>query len=400
MSNNRISPKEYEYVKQVLDSSFRSSQGAGMTKKLEALFREKFGVKHAIAHSNGTVTMHAGLLAAGIKPGDEVIVPPLTMASTSFAVLNCYAVPVFADVDADTFVIDAESIRKKITPKTKAIIPVSLYGLSPDMDKIMAIAKEHNLVVLEDNAQCFLGYYHGKVVGSHGDMASYSFQSSKHMASGEGGMLTTNDDELADKIRKYNSLGYAGVSATQVKITKEDIQNPDYTRHVQHGFNFRISELCAAVALGQLERLEELVAVRVNAAKGYDAIASQYKSVKAQRTPEGYVNSYWTYAFTLADPAIDWHDFKKVYKSHGGDNFYAAWKLTYQEPAFKNRTFLDPKNAFENAIYKDYTYPMGLCPVAEKLQPRMVQLKTNYFGDGEAVKRQWQALEKTLKHFA
>jgi perosamine synthetase len=400
MSNNRISSNEYEYVKQVLDTDFRSSKGGGMTKKLEALFREKFGVKHAIAHCNGTATMHCGLVAANIKPGDEVIVPPLTMASTSFAVLNAYAVPVFADVDPNTFVIDPEDIKRKITPKTKAIIPVSLYGLSPDMEKIHAIAKQHGLVVLEDNAECFLGYQNGKMVGTHCDMASYSFQSSKHMASGEGGMLTTNDDALADKIRKYNSLGYAGVSATQVKISKDDIQSPDYTRHIQHGFNFRISELCAAVALGQLERLEELVAQRVEAAKSFDAVASRYPFVRAQRVPQGYVHSYWTYVFAIEDPAIDWHDFRKMFKSFGGDNFYAAWKLTYHEPAFQNRTFLSPENAFENAIYKDYTYPPGLCPNAEKLQPRLVQLKTNYYGDKQRVEAQCKALEKTLRYFA
>lgn len=400
MNSNRISPKEYEYVKQVLDTNFSLSQGGQMTKRLEALFREKFKVKHAIAHSNGTVTMHCGLLAAGIKPADEVIVPPLTMSSTSFAVLNAYAVPVFADVDPKTFVIDAEEIRKKITPKTKAIITVSLYGLSPDMDKIMAVAKEHKLVVIEDNAQCFLGYDKGRVVGGVGDMASYSFQSSKHLACGEGGMLTTNDDALAEKIRKYNSLGYAGVSATQAKISREEMQSPSYTRHVQHGFNFRISELCAAVALGQLERLEELVEQRIEAAKGFDSVVKNYPFVKAQHVPEGFVNSYWSYAFKLEDPKIDWHEFKKMFKSFGGDNFYAAWKLTYAEPAFQNRTFLSLDNAFESSIYKNYTYPLGLCPNAEKLQPRLVQLKTNYYGDKQRMAAQCQALDKTLQYFA
>lgn len=402
MSNNsnRISSKEYEYVKQVLDGNFRSSRGGQMTKRLEALFREKFAVKHAIAHSNGTVTMHCGLLAAGIKPGDEVIVPPLTMSSTSFAVLNAYAVPVFADVDLRTFVIDAEEIRKKITPRTKAIITVSLYGLSPDMDKIMEIARKHKLVVIEDNAQCFLGKDKGRVVGWVGDMASYSFQSSKHITCGEGGMLTTNDDALADRIRKYNSLGYAGVSAKEVKINREEIQSPDYIRHVQHGFNFRISELCAAVALGQMERLEELVGQRVEVAKGYEAVLAKYPFVKAQYVPEGFESSYWTFAFKLDDPKIDWHEFKKIYKNFGGDNLYAAWKLTYNEPVFQNRTFMSLDNGFETAIYKNYEYKMGLCPNAEKLQPRLVQLKTNYYGDQQRMERQFQALDKTLQHFA
>jgi perosamine synthetase len=172
----RIGGREREYASEVLDSEFRSSAGSNMTNRLEKEFAERFGVKYAIAHINGTATMHSALVAAGIGPGDEVIVPPLTMASTPFAVLHANAVPVFADIDLHTFTIDPEDICRKITLYTKAIIPVALYGLSPDMDQIMDIAREHGLAVIEDDAECFLGYYKGKTVGSIGHMASFSFQ--------------------------------------------------------------------------------------------------------------------------------------------------------------------------------------------------------------------------------
>ena len=135
----RIGEKEYEYVKEVLDGGFPGSSSVSFPVRLEAAFAEKFACRYAISHANGTATLHSALAAAGVGPGDEVIVPPLTMASTSLAVLHQRAVPVFADVDPGTFLIDPASIRERITPRTKAIIPVALYGLSPDMDPIMRL---------------------------------------------------------------------------------------------------------------------------------------------------------------------------------------------------------------------------------------------------------------------
>lgn len=399
MKTPRITDIEYEYLKQVLQTEFSTSSGSIMTSKLENTFKEKFNTKHAIAHCNGTATMHCALLAAGVLPGDEVIIPPLTMASTSFAVFHANAVPIFADVDSRTFVISVDSIREKITNKTKAIITVSLYGLSPDMDEIMNIANEHNLIVIEDNAECYLGYYKNRIVGSLGHMASFSFQSSKHITAGEGGMLITNDDELANKIRKHNSLGYAGVSALKAKISKDDIQDPSYARHVQVGFNFRISELCAAVALAQLERLEELVKVRVDAALAFAEVVKDCSWLRPQFVPEDCINSYWTYVVLLEHPNIEWHDFRAVFKKFGGDGFYAAWRLTYDEPVFRDRKFYDSTNQFQNGIYQGYAYNYGSCPHAEYLQPRIIQFKTNYFANESDLQIQISALKNTINYF-
>jgi len=158
----RISQKEREYVLQVLDGAFSSNCNYTMITQLEKKFAEKIGCKYAIAMTNGTATLHMALEAAGVGEGDEVICPPLTMSSTSLAVLHANAIPVFADVDENTFVITADSIKDKITKKTKAIITVSLYGLSPDMDPIVALAHDKNIIVIEDDAQCFLAEYKNK----------------------------------------------------------------------------------------------------------------------------------------------------------------------------------------------------------------------------------------------
>lgn len=252
----RISDLEKKYVMEALENEFETSKNSIFNTRLEEDFAKRFNSTYAIGHCNGTATLHVALLACGIKPGDEVIVPALTMSSTSIPVVLCGAIPVFADSDRDTFEISAESIEKCITEKTKAIITVSLYGLAPDYDEIIKICKKHNLYLIEDNAECFLGEYKGKLVGEFGDFSSFSFQASKHMTAGEGGMLTTNNLELADKARRLNCLGYAGVNASQGKITRNDIQDPNYSRHISFGYNYRMSELQAACALGQLERLD------------------------------------------------------------------------------------------------------------------------------------------------
>ena len=390
----RIGEKERAYVEEVLSNNFRSSAGYKMTKRLEDAFAAKFGVNYAVAFCNGTATLHAALEVLGVRKGDEVIVPPLTMSSTTFCVLQANATPVFADVDPDTFQISAKSIEERITPRTKAIVPVSLYGLCPDFDAIKAIAKKHNLAILEDDAQCFLGMYKGQTVGSIGDIASFSFQGSKHITCGEGGMLITNSEELADKIRKYSCLGYASVGTKSGKIAKNDIQAPDYNRHLHMGWNYRMSDVCSAVALGQVERLDELVNVRIESAKIFnDAIAGN-KILIPQKVGAEYVNSYWCYAAKLVDDSIGWRTFRDKYLELGGDGVYGAWKLTYQEPMFKTMNFLGREEFLTPGI----SYQDGICPNAEYLQPRLMQFKTNYY-NLEVAKVKAEALAKTIAYF-
>lgn len=386
----RISDLERRYVSEVLDSQFRSSAGCSMTQRLEQKFSEAFQSRFAIAFVNGTATLHAALAAAGVGPGDEVIVPPLTMASTSFAVLHSGAIPVFADISPDTWTLDPACIDNLITPSTKAIIPVAIYGLAPDLERILEIAQRRSLFVLEDDAQCFLGYYKGRVVGSIGDAASFSFQSSKHLTSGEGGMIVTQDGDLAERIRRFNSLGYAGVGASKAKITRTDIQDPCYERHLSSGFNYRMPELCAAVALGQVERIEELVEVRRRTSRLLAAASQKCSWLTPQFVPEGLEHSYWTYVLKL-DGSVDftWYDFRDEFIERGGDPPYAAWQLTYLEPALRGVAL---------AAHQRQNFSNGLCPVAESLQPRLLQFCTNCFKSGQA-ERQAEALAGTIAHF-
>lgn len=389
---NRFSDVEKKYVLEALENEFNTSQNSVFNNRLEEKFRKLFQVAYAIGHVNGTQTMHTALASLNVGEGAEVIVPPLTMSSTAIAVLQNKSIPVFADVDPLTFNIDPESIKKCITGKTKAIISVSLYGLSPDYDKILEICKNHDLYLIEDNAECFLGTYKGKLVGQFGHFSSFSFQASKHITCGEGGMLATNHEEFANNARRFSSLGYAGVSAKQGKITRNDIQDPNYSRHVSLGFNYRMSEVNAAVVLGQLERAEELVNQRIEVAKLFDKALSGSNLLIRQAEPEGYRNSYWSYSAILntENPDIDWYRFRDLFQSNGGDGYYAAWKLSYFEPLFLNQI------QKMDGIWQKYK--TGLCPNAEYAQKRMIQLKTNYWNTDEAVK-QAEILNRTIKQF-
>ncbi|MFH2068960.1 MAG: DegT/DnrJ/EryC1/StrS family aminotransferase [Candidatus Omnitrophota bacterium] len=388
----RISGLEKKYVLEVLDNQFRASQNNLFTARLETKFAETFHREFAVSFVNGTATMHTALAVLGVKPGDEVIVPPLTMSSPALAALHNGSIPVFADVDQKTFNISPDSILANITEKTRAVIVVSLYGLAPDYDQILKICREKGIFLIEDNAQAFLSRYRGKLVGEFGDFASFSFQASKHLTCGEGGILVTGSEALADKARQFASLGYGSIGAKKGRIARTDIQDPNFDRHIRFGFNYRISELQAAVALGQLERAEELVGVRTKSAGIFNAAIRDIPCLIPQHTPEGYTNSCWSYSVLLDvdNPEERWHQFRSLFVKNGGDGIYAAWKPTYQEPYFQNEVQSYP------GIRQKYT--RGLCPNAEYLQKRMLQFKTNYWNLTEA-ENQAEILRKTIKDF-
>lgn len=392
----RISELEKQYLNDALAMQFCSSSGANYMSKLEMAFAARFGASYTISCINGTATMHAALEGMGIGIGDEVIVPPLTMSATTFAVLQCGATPIFADVDPDTFQISAESIRERITSDTKAIITVALYGMCPEMDAVLKICKEFNLFLIEDNAECFLGEYKGKLVGTFGDAASFSFQSSKHLTSGEGGMLILKEEELATKVRRVTSLGYAGVGASKAKITKSDIQHPSYLRHVSMGWNYRMPELCCAVALAQVERIDELVGYRISSANLMAEVISNFTWLVPQYCPDHIKNSYWTYV-VKNDSTLSWDDLHKAVLSAGGDGFYGAWQLTYLEPMFKKMTLLGREKLISSSVLVNYKE--GSCPVAENLQPLLMQLPTNYW-DSDSAQKQADSLYKAFKQLA
>ena len=398
----RVSPRAREYVLEVLDFGFHNAGSPGIAARLEERFAARFGRQYGILHANGTTTMHSALLAAGVGVGDEVIVPAYTVAMTATVALYANAVPVFADVDPDTWTISPDDVRRKITPRTKAIIPVSICGLAPDMDPLMKLAREHGLVVVEDNAQCFLGRYKGRLVGSIGQFASFSFQASKHMTCGDGGILLCDDERLATRARKAATAGYSTLTARPGdSVVAEQLRcHPAFERHTSLGYNFRLPEIAAAVALGELERLDELVAMRRAVADRFAQVVDACDWIAPQRTPAGYVHSYWTCAVRILRDDVDWAAFRAKFVELGGDGFYGAYLPVYREPVFGklSEAVQERPDRYPHWAGLLPDYREVRCPVWEEIQPRVIQLKTNYFDLDEA-ERQAEILARAIRSF-
>lgn len=243
-----ISDQEIDEVVKVLKSGF-IAQGPKVA-EFEEKFAEYVGVDHAVAVTSGTAALHTALLALGIENGNEVVTTPFSFAATGNSVLYTGARPVFVDIDPKTFNLDPDKIEAAITKNTKAILPVHLYGQPADMDPLKKIADEHNLWIIEDAAQAHGAQYHDKMVGSLGDIACFSFYPTKNMTTGEGGMITTDSEELADRARMLRSHGES-----------------ERYNHTILGYNFRMTDIAAAIGLVQLERLDGFTKSRIENAE-------------------------------------------------------------------------------------------------------------------------------------
>ena len=360
------SGNELKYLREVLSNSDDVKKNP-FTDRLEEAFCNKYGVKYAIAVNSGTSGLHAALVAAGVKPGDEVITTPFTVVVDSTVPVIMGAEPIFADIDPETHNIDPKSIQERITKKTKAIIPVAHDGLPYDIDEVKKIADENDIIVVEDNAQAMLAEYKGRYVGKDANITMFSFERTKHVSTGEGGMLITNDEELATKARKFAGMGFKNLSARKSDLVAGvplEYQTPSYERNDAVGLNYRFNEFLAAIALAQFEISNERVKLRRDIAKLYTEIFTN-TNFKIQKIPEGYVSSYFTYAVESPFKKInEWSNFHKYHINNGGDDFYAAMILGYEEPIMKELGY--------------YEKCKGTCPVAEEIQPKMMQFKTNY----------------------
>jgi|TARA_B110000211_G_scaffold232486_1_gene296350 perosamine synthetase len=396
----RFKNNELRYIKKLLDSDL--SLDVSMNERLEKLFARIHKQKFAITSNSGTSTLHQALYAAGVGHGDEVIIPSLTVAMCGFVIWQCGATPVYADVNEDTFLIDPKDVKKKITKKTKAIIAVNLYGLMCDLSKLKQISRENKLVLIEDCAQCFLGMDNkNRIAGTVGDIGSWSFEKSKHVSTGEGGILTTNNKKFAVKIRKFGSLGFKTLSAStgMAKINKSKYQDPKWLRHDRFSYNYRMSEFLAAIGLAQVEKISYFVKLRMSSGKKYHEFFSNLKNnfFKIQKIPRGYKHGYFTYPVIYNGDkfGISWKRFRKSFIKNGGDGIYAAWQTVNNEIPFK---LAQKKGLFSGSMKLSDSYGWGNTPIAEKIQKKIMQFTTNQKNNFE-VNLQIKALKKSLKDF-
>ncbi len=294
-----LSGNEKKYVNECLDSTWISSKGKFIS-EFENKFAEFIGVKYAAAVPNGTIALHLALLTLGIGPGDEVIVPTFTYIASVNAVTYCGAKPVFADSEKSFWQIDPSDVERKITSRTKVIMPVHLYGHPCEMDSLNAIAKKHNLLIVEDCAEAFGSRYKNIHVGNFGDVSTFSFFGNKAITTGEGGMVVTNDKNLYEKSIHIKGQGLAA--------------NREYWHDVV-GYNYRMTNICAAIGLAQLERADSIIKKKKQLAEWYNKHLINLP-VQPQREAGNVFNSYWMYTI-LVEKAEERDKLREHLKQNG-----------------------------------------------------------------------------------
>jgi len=382
----RFEGNERNYLEEVLSTGFRAGTDGAFSTRLEKYFADAYRISYSIAFNSGTSTLHAALLAMGCGPGDEILTPALTPLMCGLAPYYSGATPVYVDSLPDTFLMDSKDIEKKITEKTKVILVTHMYGGVCDMESIMDVAKKHNLMVIEDCAQCHMGRTGaGQLVGTIGDVGSWSFENSKQLTCGDGGIAACNDEKLATSIRKIGGLGFKSLTAEsgKVRTNRDELQNPAWDRFDEIGYNYRMNQMAAAVALAQMERAEYFINLRRAMGLAYSDALSKSELLRPQQVLDGYYHTYYTFSakFNGKKLGVSWEEFRNKYIEFGGDGIYAASKLQHQEPVFRDRRI-----------------GYGETPVAVELQRNLMNFTTNQANVEERL-IQIEAMKKTQNYF-
>ncbi len=300
-----ITDEAKRYVAETMASGWIASAGPAVA-LFERRFAEFLGVRHAITTPSGTAALHLALVTLGIGPGDEVIVPDFTMIATVCAVLYTGATPVFVDCEPDTYTIDVALIEEVITRRSKAIIPVHIYGHAADMDPIQAIAAAYGLWVIEDAAEAHGARYKGRLCGAMSDLGAFSFYGNKIVTTGEGGMVVTDDDALASRARSLKDMGHSPLRRFQ---------------HDELGYSYRMTSLQAACGVGQLEHIDAFVAKKRRMAAQYAEGLHRIEGLRLPVTKPWAENVYWMYAVLLDDSfALSRDELRARLKQHGVDS--------------------------------------------------------------------------------
>ena len=274
-----LNGNEVKYVMDAVSTGWISSSGKYVT-EFENAFAKYCGMKYGVAVCNGTVALHLALTALGIGKGDEVIIPSFTMIATAYAVCYVGAIPVFVDADKDTWNIDVTKIEEKITSRTKAIIPVHIFGNPCNMDAIETLAKKYNLLIVEDAAEAHGAEYKGKKVGSYSSIGCFSFFANKNLTTGEGGLVVTDDEELYSKCRYFKNMCFP-------------VNGPRNYSHDDIGFNYRMSNLHAAIGLAQTEKADDYRDMRIRNAELYKKGLADCPGIFFQKDEVNSLNVHW-----------------------------------------------------------------------------------------------------------
>lgn len=347
-------------------------------KEFEEKFAKSVGAKYAVAVANGTAALHIACLAANIGSGDEVITSAITFAASANAVLYCGGTPVFADIDPDTYNIDPKEIRKKITAKTKAIIPVHYTGMPCDMDEIRQIADEYGLIVIEDAAHALGASYKGLKIGSLSEMTEFSLHPVKNITTGEGGVITTNDEKLYQKMSLFRTHGITRDSSQMIEY-----HGPWYYEQIELGYNYRITDIQCALGISQLDKLEGFNARRQELVNYYDKELMDLAEIKTK--PNHYNcqsgNHLYVIELKLERLNVDRREiFEALLKENIGVNVH--YVPVYWHP-----------------YYRSIGYEKGLCPYAERLYERMITIPLFHTMSDKDAEDVVKAIKKVIAYY-
>ena len=346
-----IDKQDIKAVINVLKSDFLTTGPA--IDRFEQEIAEYIGSKYVVAFNSGTSALHAACFAADISPGDEVITSPLTFVASSNCVVYQGATPIFADVNPKTYNIDPNSIREKISSKTKAIIPVHFTGQPANLDEILKIAKENNLIVIEDGAHALGAKYKQKKIGSISDMTMFSFHPVKHITTGEGGVITTNSKVFYEKLRQFRSHG---ITRDEDRLIKNE--GPWYYEMQSLGFNYRMTDIQAALGISQLRKLDDFLEKRKLIVETY---FNEFKDMEELHLPE-----------QLSNIESSWHLFViRINLSKVNVGRAEIYKALLKENIGVNVHYIP---VYFQPYYRDMGYSLGLCPEAEKLYEQFLTI--------------------------
>jgi dTDP-4-amino-4,6-dideoxygalactose transaminase len=377
---NPIGTEEVEAAKQVIESGVLSQflgawhedfYGGPKVREFERQCAEYFGVKHAVTVNSWTSGLVAAVGAIGIEPGDEVIVTPWTMSATATAILHWNAIPVFADIDPETFNLDPKSVEANITPYTKAIIVADIFGQSADMDELMAIAAKHGLKVISDTAQAPGALYKGKYAGTLADVGGYSLNYHKHIHTGEGGILVTDNDEIAERVQLIRN---------HAEVVVDDKGVTNLSNMIGH--NFRLGEIECAIGIEQLKKLNRFVQSRQLLA---DRLTEGLKGLRGLRTPvvkPGCTHVYYVYPMVLDidELGVSRERIQAALQAEGvavSKHYQNIHLLPLYQRKIAYGTMGFPWTS--DICRRDVDYSKGICPVAEQLND------STYLGFGMCV---------------
>lgn len=347
-----------------------------------SLFEKKIadyvGAKYAVAVSNGTAALHMACFAAGIGPGDEVLVPPITFVASANCVLYCGGTPVFVDIDKDTHNIDVNKIEELITSRTKAIIPVDLAGQSVDMDKILEIAKKYNLIVIEDGAHALGSEYKGEKVGARADMTEFSFHPVKPITTGEGGIVVTNNKEYYERMKLFRTHG---ITKDKESMTKYD--GPWYYEQIDLGYNYRITDIQCGLGISQLKKIDSFIGKRREIASIYDEELSKIPEVNVPFEESFSKSGYHIYTITLN---LD------MLKCNRREIFEALQCENIGVNVHYIPIYLQP-------YYRELGYKQGICPVAEEVYNCMITIPLFASMTNEDVNDVINAIKKVINYY-